>query len=242
MASGARWSRDDTIAALSLYVQTPFGRMHAGNRDIIALADRLGRTPSSLAMKLCNFASLDPVERARGISGMSNVSRLDREIWAEYAERWSDLARAGADLPLDDTAPPATERITEATQRIGQAFFRRAVLAAWDNACCITGLSVPALLRASHIVPWATDEANRLNPRNGLCLNALHDAAFDRGLMTIDESLRVVYARDLRSALKKSAASAFMVEFDGVPLRAPDRFRPDDAFLNHHRSSVFVGA
>jgi hypothetical protein len=83
MASGARWSREETIKALSLYIQTPFGRMHAGNGDIIALAEQLGRTPSAVAMKLCNFASLDPVERACGISGMVNVSQLDREIWAE---------------------------------------------------------------------------------------------------------------------------------------------------------------
>jgi hypothetical protein len=221
MAKGERWTREETIAALSLYVQTPFGRMHAGNSEIIALAERLGRTPSSVAMKLCNLASLDPVERARGVSGMGNVSRLDREVWTEYADRWSDLA---------------------ATQRIGQAFFRRAVLAAWDHSCAVTGLRVAELLRASHIVPWADDAPNRLTPRNGLCLNALHDAAFDRGLMTIDSSMQVVYARDLRNALKRSDGAAFLREFEGATLRAPDRFRPEDAFFEHHRTRVFVDA
>src|SRR5207248_3664526 len=75
--------------------------------------------------------------------------------------------------------------------RVNQHFFRAAVLAAYDYKCCITGLAVPELLVASHIVPWAKDPKQRMNPRNGLCLNALHDRAFDRGLMFIDEYMIV---------------------------------------------------
>jgi len=242
MAHGDRWSREETIAALSLYVQIPFGKIHHTNPRVVALAAAIDRTPSSVSYRLTNLASLDPELRARGVKGMSNASALDHEIWSEFYGRWDDLARATADVPLDDEASADTERRAETMQRIGQAFFRRTVLAAWDNACAVTALSVPTLLRASHIVPWSADEANRLNPRNGLCLNALHDAAFDRGLMTIDESLRIVYARDLRTALRNAEHGGFMTRFEGERLRTPDRFRPEDAFLAQHRETVFVDA
>jgi hypothetical protein len=242
MATRLKWSRDETLAALSLYVQIPFGKMHSNNPRVVALASAIGRTPSSVALKLTNLASLDPDLQARGVGGMKNASALDRQVWAEFYGRWNDLAAATAEIPLDERLPPPTERRAEATQRIGQAFFRRAVLAAWDNSCAITGLRVADLLRASHIVPWADDESNRLNPRNGLCLNALHDAAFDRGLMTIDESMRVVYARSLRSALKRADGPSMVAAYEGQALRSPERLRPEGAFLEHHRTRVFVDA
>lgn len=243
MAHGDRWSREETIAALSLYAQIPFGSIHHTNPRVVALATAIGRTPSSVSYRLTNLASLDPELRARGIKGMSNASALDREVWKAYYGRWDDLAHSTATVDFDDESSPHTpiERRAEASQRIGQAFFRRAVLAAWDNACCVTGLSVPALLRASHIVPWSADQTIRINPRNGLCLNALHDAAFDRGLMTINESLRVVYARDFRAALSRSEASGFLTEFEGRTIRSPTRFIPRDSFFEHHRTKIYIG-
>src|SRR5690242_16915618 len=82
--AGRPWTRDETLAALNLYCRTPFGRLHARNPDIIALASAIGRTPDSVAMKCCNLASLDPAERARGIKGLSKASHLDEAIWAEF--------------------------------------------------------------------------------------------------------------------------------------------------------------
>ena len=55
----------------------------------------------------------------------------------------------------------------------------------WGGRCPITGITEPALLRASHIVPWADcDDAQRLDVHNGLLLSALWDAAFDTGLVS----------------------------------------------------------
>ena len=70
-------------------------------------------------------------------------------------------------------------------QRVGQRLFRDAVLTAYNARCCITGLAVYRLLVAGHIMPWREDPSQRLNPANGLCLSALHDRAFDIGLITI---------------------------------------------------------
>jgi predicted restriction endonuclease len=55
----------------------------------------------------------------------------------------------------------------------------------WGGRCALTGITEPALLRASHIVPWAdcADE-QRLDVHNGLLLSSLWDAAFDAGLVS----------------------------------------------------------
>jgi putative restriction endonuclease len=76
-----KWTREQLLEVLDLYPKLDFGQMHARNPDIIALAQKLGRGENSVAMKLCNFASLDPVLTQKGLSG---VSRLDKEVWDEW--------------------------------------------------------------------------------------------------------------------------------------------------------------
>ena len=46
----------------------------------------MGRNANSLAMKLCNLASLDPVQRARGIKGLEGASQQDRDLWQEFRD------------------------------------------------------------------------------------------------------------------------------------------------------------
>jgi putative restriction endonuclease len=156
----------------------------------------LGRTPSSLAMKLVNFASLDAAQRARGIRGLSRHSRADEKVWGEFQADWDHMtilseARLHR-LQGEDTAPLAvgeallgadvpTETKSMVKVRIMQSFFRKAVLAAYNSTCCITGNPVDEILVASHILPWSDFPKERLNPRNGLCL-AAH---FDRLLIAV---------------------------------------------------------
>ena len=82
--------------------------------------------------------------------------------------------------------------------RVNQSFFRRAVLASYQGRCCMSGVNHPRLLVASHIVPWSQDVANRLNPRNGLCLSALHDRAFDSGLISLNNDYQVIISDKLK--------------------------------------------
>lgn len=240
-----RWTRDETVATLALYEQIPFGAMHHRNPCVIRLAQRLGRTPSSITLKLANFASLDPELRARGVVGMGNVTTLDRAVWGSHRHAWETLAEH-AD-PDTHEAPASrtpdggdTERWAETRVRRGQSFFRAAVLAAYNERCCVTGIATGALLRASHIVPWSVRPDARLDPRNGVCLNALHDSAFDQGLMTIDESFRVVYARRLWDRPHTDAGLALLRGFEGTKIELPERHRPLDEHLTHHRSCVFA--
>lgn len=263
------WTRPELLAAFHLYSQLPFGQLHARNPRILQLASWLGRTPGSVAMKLVNLASLDPLITASGRSGLKGASKLDRAVWAEQAEDWDAVAgeAAGvyeelaqshgltvqqaegfdeAELAGDDEEPmPAGEgrnRPAWVAVRVNQARFRRAVLASYEQRCCISGLSEPRLLIASHIVPWAQDERNRLNPHNGLCLSVLHDRAFDQGLITITPgSLRVRVSERLRDTVRDPFGLQALVALDGQPIRLPQRYRPSDEFLDWHGRRFGLG-
>ena len=124
------------------------------------------------------------------------------------------------------------------TSRRGQEFFRRSVLSAYDYKCCISGLSVPKLLVASHIIPWKDDEKNRLNPRNGLCLSSLHDKAFDKGIIAITENMRVSVSQ-LRASKADPFFDSAILAYDGKPILLPEKFPPNKEFLSYHRQNIF---
>ena len=128
--------------------------------------------------------------------------------------------------------------------RVNQAFFRSAVLAAYDCKCCVTGLSIPEVLTASHIVPWSVDTKNRTNPRNGLCLNAVHDKAFDCGLITVTPDYRFRVSRALKKSIDsgKRIRQSLFLRYDGKRIALPARFLPDGAFLDYHNVNVFQDA
>jgi putative restriction endonuclease len=174
------------VIAFNLYNQIPFGTIHMRNPKVIELAAILGRSVGSVSYKLSNLARLDPSLQARGIRGATHGSKLDEEVWKEFVGRPETVAYESARLlaqhlgqsveqvaEIDDSdlPPPGEEREALVRLRVNQSFFRRRVLSAYEYRCCVTGLAVPELLVASHIVPWADDPANRLNPRNGLCLS-----------------------------------------------------------------------
>jgi predicted restriction endonuclease len=118
--------------------------------------------------------------------------------------------------------------------RVNQARFRRAILASYNTTCCMSGLRVPKLLVASHIVPWSMDTQNRLNPSNGLCLSALHDRAYDQGLITVLPDFTIRVTEDLRRPVLDPFAQTSLAQCQGQTIRLPERFRPAPAFLEAH--------
>ena len=259
MPKGTNWTHEELLAVCNLYFTLPFGQMHSRNPIIIQMAGALGRTPSSVAMKLVNFASLDPAHQARGVSGLSGTSRADREVWEEFRSQWDsaveesemvierlipaeELSSRGRtpqyQLPRKPHSGP-TEREATVRVRAGQQFFRKAVLAAYEARCCITGNPIPELLTASHILPWADFPEQRTNPQNGLCLAAHFDRAFDKGLVTFDEDLRLKLSPNLRCWLPDAALEREFLPMESSPLRLPERFQPDAGFLEFHRKNIF---
>ena len=172
----------------------------------------------------------------------------DREVWAQFYGRWDELAAVlpnerREDLPPEFRMPLGPTMIVRMQGvRRGQQFFRRAVLSAYSNRCCITGIADTDLLRASHIVPWSQSEEHSLNPSNGLCLNALHDAAFDAGLLTLDAKLRVVLSRGLAKKMPKAVFVNYFQCYELCEIEHPERFSPDEKCLYTHRTARFIGA
>ncbi len=254
MAKGRAWTREELVVAMNLYCTMEFGQFHARNPVIVEVAAKLDRSPSSLAMKLCNFASLDPFHAARGVSGLSGASQLDREVWLEFHHDWEKSAYESevllaktkgvpleTEIGIEESELPkeGRERERVVRVRVNQHFFRASILAAYESACCITGLDAPELLVASHVVPWARNASARVNPRNGLCLNALHDRAFDRGLITVSDEFRVVLSPRLHQ-LAETPAAGWLQSYGGAPIRLPQRFKPEPEFLAWHREHVFL--
>ena len=244
------WTRDELILAINLYCKLPFGKMHSRNEEIKKLAEIIGRTPSSIALKLGNFASFDPTLKERGIKGAPNASKLDKQVWDEFYNNW-DTALLESEKLLAKAQHISIEKLNKISiadlqkeglnkerlikTRVNQSIFRTMVLATYDNTCCMTGINNVELLIASHIIPWSKDEKNRLNPMNGLCLNALHDKAFDCGLITVsaeDYSIRI------SSKLKKENAAKSIeqnfLKLEGIAISLPNKFSPAKEFLKIH--------
>jgi putative restriction endonuclease len=257
------WAENEILRAVALYYQIPFGAIDEKNPAIIELARTLNRTAGAVALKLANFASLDPTVISSGRRGMANASKLDRKVFEGASGNWAQLAEELPQSVLEaierrriesksfesvrDTEDIAAEgvRITEALatvmSRRGQDFFRNATLAAYRGRCCVTLLPVRELLRASHIIPWSIDPLSRLDPRNGLCLNTLYDAAFDRGLMTIDEQHRVIFSARLRAVATEDIWNGWFAPYAGRTIELPERLLPRPAALLFHREHVFSG-
>lgn len=157
MKEGQRlWAREELILAINLYCKLPFGRLHKGNPEVIHLAKLIDRTPGSVAYKLVNFASLDESLKDRGIAGASNTSKLDIEVWRDFNDNWDELTFESENLlaKIENTTIEKLYNITESELpkdgktkeqlvkiRINQSFFRRVILASYNNTCCITGIS-----------------------------------------------------------------------------------------------------
>lgn len=266
MAHGSRWTHDELVLALDLYCRTPFGRLHRRNPEIIRLAEALGRTPDALAMKCCNFASLDPAERARGVRGLSGASDADGEIFNRYARdvealddaRSAVMARLALPVPGDAAgSPPADlDRLAErlsgpaespdstAVRRLRrlQSLFRQIVLVSYDTACAVCDLGVPDLLDAAHIMPWGSDAARRLDPANGMAMCVLHHRAFDRGLISVGAGSRIVLADELRQGDPTPVHRVALLEIEGRVVRPPRRFTPAPDAFDFHRANVFNSA
>lgn len=250
-----RWTANELKLAFYLYCQLPFGRLHQRNPDIVQLASRLGRTPSSVAMKLVNFASLDPAITGTGRKGLSGASKLDRAVWDQFQGDWEGLVDecsallvlpgdVGLDHVLSVTEPAANyvgeTREAQVRVRVRQSFFRKAVLASYGGKCCMSGVREPRLLLASHIVPWSIDTANRLNPSNGLCLSALHDRAFDQGLIALSDELTVLVSDQLKAHSDVFTRSS-LAALERSEIALPERFVPAGELIRWHRENVFLG-
>lgn len=248
------WTRDELILAINLYCKLPFGKLHRNNPEVIHLANLIGRTSNSVAYKLVNFASLDPSLKARGIKGAANSSILDKEIWNEFFNHW-DILPFESERLLANFEHTSIEELNYISEedllkegktreqivkvRVNQSFFRKTIMASYNNTCCITGIQQKEFLIAGHIVPWGIDEKNRLNPRNGIAINALHDKAFECGYITITPDYEIKISSLLKKQNKGTTSNDYFLKYDNQKIILPSRFLPDTEFLKYHNEFRF---
>lgn len=258
--TGQPWTREETLTAFVLYLHLPRGLFHARNKDIIALSQAMGRRPSSVARKLSNIEHFDP-NRPEDVVGSANGSHWERDLWGEMAVKGDQLVDEAIGLYRDAMLPmiaieytgsPALGDIiegkdieTKSTTRLNQDHFRNLLMTLYGGRCCVTGLGVEQLLVASHIKPWkdADPLTERVNVENGLLLNSLHDAAFDKGLITLDRDYRIVVSSELakRAPMDDSEALRLLWGTRGRRIRLPERHRPSMDFITYHQDVVFMG-
>jgi putative restriction endonuclease len=249
--AGQKWTREETLVALNIYCRTPFGRLNGHNPEIVEIAKALGRTPSALGMKCCNLAAFDPSLAVRGIKGLPNASKLDREIWQEFTDHPEETAfeseqavarlsnnelRAETEVCWEDVRGLDSFAVTKV--RVNQHFFRSVIITGYRERCAVCEVPFKELLVASHIVPWSVDKSERMNPTNGICLCATHDRAFDRGLLQVSAEYIITLSemvwkhRDARSVQEQ------LLQFNGRQISLPDRWCPASRFLIRHSEII----
>ena len=249
------WTRDEMILVFNLYLKLPFGKMHRRNHDVIRLANIIGRTPDAVALRLVNYASLDPQLKERGVSGMVNGGKKCGNIWNEFNDDRERLLfeserllaqREGTSIEekykqeiRDITQGVVGEtKVREVKTRINQNVFRQIVLANYEGRCALTGIDLSELLVASHIIPWSDNKQERLNPENGICLSALYDKAFDRGLISFTNDQCVIFSSRLKENISKEYYAKYFAPIENARLATPTKYHVNPQFLEWHRNCI----
>lgn len=243
------WDRHELLVALKLYFELDFGKFHSGQPDIIQTSSLIGRTAGAVAMKLSNFASLDPAMQGKGLPG---VSKADTAIMQEFlanpeviflaAQEAYDRASNQTPYGLSDVQEPflydfdqerETETLATVKVRTVQNLFRKAVIASYHNTCAVCRMGVPDLLVASHIIPWSQDPSKRMHPTNGISLCSLHDRAFDRGYISLTNDYMILVSKKLNSHKGHAITKTMFHDFDQKSIHLPFRFAPEPRLRTH---------
>jgi predicted restriction endonuclease len=249
------WTRNELIVAFNLYLKLPFGKMHRNNPEIIHLSKLINRTPSAVAMRLTNFANIDPYHKARGVSGLSGGKNQCQPIWDEFNSNREDLLFESEKIKaeLEDKSIESKyafslqnisnltgeTKIREVKTRINQNVFRQIILSNYLGKCVVSGIDIQELLVASHIIPWSKNKKERLNPANGLCLSVLYDKAFDKGFIGISLQHKILLSNKLKQNSEKNFYSRFFGHIEGSKIQLPERFQPNKEFLEYHLDHIF---
>lgn len=252
---GEKWNYWEVLVAFYLYWQIPYSQINNKNPLIKEYADLLNRSYGSLKAKLWNLGSHDPEIIEAGQSSLKNTGSIEKKIWASYFEKpeytlWQakkvidhlKISQNCNSIEYENIfseIPVGEEKLSYEFRRVNQDYFRKTVLIAYGFKCAITKLNIYSILEACHIIPWSQDKQNRLDPRNGICLNPLHHKAFDQGLITFDDQYRLILSSQLKDYLEQQIVQELFVRFENTPLDIPKKFRPTKEILEYHQDVVF---
>ena len=246
------WTHDELVLALDLYYRLPFGRLVRTTPEVIELANLIRRSNNAVALRLVNYAACDPAIIESGRTGMVGGVTICKPVWDEYAGQKERLfyeaehikARLKNStveklLHIDEKDIQGLDKQAYVKLRVNQQAFRSMILNIYDRSCAITGINVPDLLVASHIIPWSENKEERLNPENGLCLSSLYDKAFDKGYISIDNHYRVILADKIKQYNNEPFFGKHFASVEGMVIHLPEYHKPNKEFLEWHREMVF---
>lgn len=246
------WTHSELILALDLYFKLPFGRLNHTTPEVKELANLINRSDNSVALRLTNYAACDPVITESGRTGMPGGLSICKPIWDEYSNQKEKLffeaqqikaqllnSTIENELNITEKELQGIDRLAYVKQRVNQQAFRLMILNIYEKRCAITGINIPDMLVASHIIPWSENQQERLNPENGLCLSALYDKAFDKGFISFDNHYRVIFADKLKAFHNESFYGKHFAPIEGVTIFLPEYHRPNTQFLEWHRDVIF---
>lgn len=246
------WTRDEMILTLSLYFRLPFGRLNHTTPEVKKLARLIGRTDNSVALRLVNYAACDPYILSTGRHGMASGAKTCQPIWDEFANDKERLFFEAKQieasllnqpiervLSLTPTQLEGKEREVVVRQRVNQDAFHDMVLGNYNYRCAITGIDIPSMLAAGHIIPWSKSVEHRLDPENGLCLSPLYHEAFDQGFISLDDKYRIILAPKLEEYSSRDYYTQHFAALNHHTILLPDEHRPNLRYLEWHRDVVF---
>lgn len=249
------WTRDELLVTFNLYLKLPFGQLHKNRPEVQELAKLIDRSVNSIALRLVNFAACDPILKQRGIKGMVGGIKQCKPIWVEFFNDKESLlyeseyileklknhsSKLEEDIENKSDSPILGLDIqTLVKKRVNQFMFRNMVLSNYNYSCAITGIDIPELLVASHIIPWSINKKERLNPKNGICLSSLYDKAFDSGLISIDSNFKIILSPKLRVNQSKAYFQQYFSIIENKEIILPQKYMPDITFLNWHLKNIF---
>ena len=247
MGERVAWSREDIIIAYALYCITPLNQIRLSNKLIQQVAEKFAHSTSSLVMRMQNFAAVDPNSK---VKGATHVAKLDRAIFDEFKHDWGALSIQAENLtglalfdanPLNGAKPLSTLTDKNRVSR-ERHFFRASVFASYENTCCISGMSIPAMLVASHIKPFRScrTASERTDPENGLLLNTFYDKAFDQGLITVLPDYTIRCSTQVK-AQRDEFTHRWLISLEGERIALPERFFPNRDCLSYHNDVIFKG-
>ncbi len=222
--------------------------------DVLRLVNEEVRKMKSHQPNIFDYGK--PNQKSYPLNNFCSAALKSLKKYAEYEQEVAQADRIVAQetdpqtiskklIAHFDIAQEGEDVVSMAKQRKGQDYFRRMILANYSCCCAITGIEIPQLLLASHIIPWAdkSHKKERLNPENGICLSAFYDKAFDKGLITISPD---DYTVRLSSALREYETCEYydrhFGSINGRQIAMPAEYKPNRDFLAYHRDHVFVGA
>ena len=179
----------------------------------------LGRNESSVKFRFGNFDNF-----RKGAGGFANGGTHARKTWDKYQENPSEMADLAISLFNGGQVGSTSNSESE-----------MATLTCAGNRCCVTGISEPMFLIASHIKPWSVCEAKeKTDVHNALCLNTFHDSLFDKYRMTVNESMEIIYDPKLEDCIPEKTYRSMIQEYTEIKVNESNK--PATKYLDYHNN------